>query len=522
MQLSTLLSRARAALRLGVARFFQVLKHLCWIKVVAGTAVIAIILGTVIHLVGNAQTQEAPIDRVPSVVIASVRSLSANLAPLSLAGVVISLFEATVRAETSGEITTVNYMLGDYVFTGSIVAQLENRSQRAAVLQAQGMLEAALASADVSQTTLGAAKDSAVAAALSAYNTADNAVRRDTDPMFSNPDSSRPILNVLSSDSQAKIDAENKRIALAVILNRQRTAAGNISSSDNLIAELIGTESELKQVRDFFDTLVRELNAGIATNGITEANIATYKAIATAARGSIISALSSLISARQGLENAQKNGTQGSGTSASTALTKQAQGALAAAQANMEKTIIRAPISGTINALPLKRGDFISASSLAVTIANNGTLEVLTYVTENDAREIRVGSRAVLQGTMGGIVTRVAPAIDPTTKKIEVRIGLVGASTFINGQSVTIELSRASAEVGSPVTRLIIPLAAIKIGASDMNVFTVATSSTLEAHPVTIGVLLGDRVVITAGLTADMMIVTDARGLRAGETVTIR
>lgn len=523
MQLPIFLSRALAALQLGFARLRHTLKRLGWVKVALGIAAIIIFILIVKHVISGAKIQEPLGERIPSVMVASVRSLSANLSPLSLAGVVNSLFEASVRAESSGEITTVNYALGDYVSAGSIIAQLENRSQRASVLQAQGMLDAASVSVNVSQTTLDVAQDSAVTAALSAYNTIDNAIRRDADPMFSNPDGSRPILNVQSSDTQAKIDAENKRVAIGTVLNRERASAGIISSSsDNLVAELLKTESELAQARDFFDTLVRELNAGIATIGFTDAQLTTYKATATAARGSVITALSSLLSARQGLENAQKNGAQGSGTSASAALIKQAQGALAGAEASLEKTIIRAPISGTINALPLKRGDFISASSLAVTIANNGALEVLTFVTENDAREIRVGSRAMLQGTTGGIVTRVAPAIDPTTKKIEVRIGLVGKSTFINGQSVTIELSRVSGESNGPLTRLTIPLAALKIGSSNMSVFTVATSSTLEAHPVTIGELLGDRVVITAGVTPDMMIVTDARGLRAGETVTIR
>jgi len=43
----------------------------------------------------------------------------------------------------------------------------------------------------------------------------------------------------------------------------------------------------------------------------------------------------------------------------------------------------------------------------------------------------------------------------------------------------------------------------------------------LVAHEVTLGALLGERVVIASGLTPDMRIVVDARGLREGEKVEV-
>ena len=52
-------------------------------------------------------------------------------------------------------------------------------------------------------------------------------------------------------------------------------------------------------------------------------------------------------------------------------------------------------------------------------------------------------------------------------------------------------------------------------------VFTVSTSSTLVAHSVVQGTLLGDQIVISEGLTPDMRIVTDARGLKEGVEVTV-
>jgi RND family efflux transporter MFP subunit len=341
--------------------------------------------------------------------------------------------------------------------------------------------------------------------------------------MFANPQSAQPQLLVQSSDSQAKVDAENDRVSLQPVLVREEARSTTLSASDDLASELTKTQTELRQIRDFFDTLVRELNGGIATQSMSQAAIASYQASATAARASITGSISALVSAQQALQTAQQNASQASGTvSASQAGLAQAQAGLAAARANYEKTIIRAPISGTINSLPLKRGNFVQASSPAVTIANNGALEITAYVTQNDAQLFGVGSKVSIDGTAVGVVTRIAPALDPLTKKIEVRIGITGESTLINGQSVSVEIAATPQKSATPSTRITIPLAALKIGADGMSVFTVSASSTLLAQTVSIGELLGDRVVIESGLTATTTIVTDARGLRAGEVVRVK
>jgi hypothetical protein len=51
-------------------------------------------------------------------------------------------------------------------------------------------------------------------------------------------------------------------------------------------------------------------------------------------------------------------------------------------------------------------------------------------------------------------------------------------------------------------------------------VFTVA-SSTLVAHPVVFGDIAGGQVEVTQGLSLDMDIVVDARGLSEGQAVVV-
>src|SRR3989344_5352675 len=147
-----------------------------------------------------------------TVEVRSVGELSSGGVALSVAGTVRSKSEATVRAEKSGQAVGVYRALGDFVAAGTVVAEIENRSERAALLQAEGALDAAKASTNVSQTTLEAAKSAAVNVLLSAYATVDDSVRGDADPMFSGPDSPRPQLSVPTSEYQARINTENARV----------------------------------------------------------------------------------------------------------------------------------------------------------------------------------------------------------------------------------------------------------------------------------------------------------------------
>ncbi len=492
--------------------------------------------------------EDVPATVVKTVEIRSVLELSSQTAPLSVVGQVSSKSEATVRSEKSGQIVAVNVALGDSIVAGRVAAEIENASERAAVMQAEGAVDAAQANlskttggvrpeqraileAAVASATAGvdAARSAAVTALLSAYASVDSGVRGTTDKMFTNPGSTVSHFNIISSDSRLTAQIESERAAVEGYLARQASASVSLSSQSDLAAEIAQTQTEVRAVRNFADSIVSALNKAIPTTSVSTANIATYLAETTAVRSSLAGTLGALSAATQGLMSAQsaldvakKNleqgvtGGQSEDVAGARAALKQAQGGLAAARANLEKTIIRAPISGTINSFSLKRGDFVQMFSPVLTVANNDSLEVVTYVSENDARELAVGQSAAIEAA-SGVVTRVAPALDPITKKIEVRIGVNDAKGLVNGQSVLVSITRAQASSGT-ASRITIPIAAIKVESERVVVFSVS-DDVLVAHPVELGTLLGDRVVIASGLTPEMRIVTDARGLREGEKV---
>ena len=158
----------------------------------------------------------------------------------------------------------------------------------------------------------------------------------------------------------------------------------------------------------------------------------------------------------------------------------------------------------------------------AVTIANNTLLEVRTAVTEADLMYINAGGTVTINDSIPGIITSRAPALDPQTKKAEVRIAITNTNASItNGQSVSISIPRkeVSTRTDTPLT---LPLSSLKFTPDGAFVFTVNAESHVVAHPVIPGTLLGERISIRSGLTIEMVVVEDARGLREGDTVIIK
>jgi multidrug efflux pump subunit AcrA (membrane-fusion protein) len=107
----------------------------------AALIVVLLIIGR--SLGGDAQTEEYSKKRF--VDISRVEDLMGGGRSLIIVGNVESINEAAVRSETGGKVVRVRASLGDRVSAGQTLAELENSSQRAALLQAEGALEAAQA-----------------------------------------------------------------------------------------------------------------------------------------------------------------------------------------------------------------------------------------------------------------------------------------------------------------------------------------------------------------------------------------
>lgn len=477
--------------------------------------------------------------------VASIAVLSENLTPISLLGTVTSRSEATIRAESSGKLIAVYKKLGDHVSTGGVIAQFENSAEQAAVLQAEGAFDAANAGQNIAQTgsdiayinsgsadiSLEGAKTQARNAIFSAYSTLDDAIRTKTDPAFHNPQTREAHLIVTVADAKLIIKLEEERVAIETMLRAREARNQTLDVQSDLLGELNGIEHDAQTMRDYLDDLSLAYSRSIVDNNASQAAIDGFKANTALARTTVSGALTSIAQSRNALnaslaanQVAAKNVTQGNTQSivSGAAQIKSAQGNLDAARARLEKTIIRSPISGTINSISIETGDFVAPFTEVAVVSNNGALELVASVTDEDARQISVGEKVTIEGGEEGVITKIAPALDPKTKKIEVRIGIIGsASSLMNGQSVQVSVLRANISTVKKGKEMQVPLSALKITPAGAIVFTVSKDGVLAGHLVTEGALLGDRIVIVDGVTPDMEIVTDARGLEDGGYVMV-
>lgn len=527
-----------------ISRLSRYKPYLTRRNLIIGGSILVILLGALFFIFGRGGAGVADEIKKREVSVASIAELGSNTSPLPIIGTVRSVSEATLRTEKTAEVTGVYATVGQYISAGTVIAELESASERAAVAQADAAYKKALNGTRSEQLSileitknnavesLQSAEASARTSLSTAYASVDSAILQSSDAVFSNPRGTNPQFTVQTSDSSLATQLGNDRVAMGTILGRQDGSNAQTLGGDALTEEIKNATKELQTVKLFLDNVITALNKGIANPLTPQATIDTYRTSVTTARTSIITAISSLTSANDTLATkkaalavAEKNLSQGVVGNQPEDIAV-AAATLAAARATLEKALIRSPISGTINTLALSKGDFVSAYQVAAVVSNNGALEIIGYVSEAERQLISAGAKATIEDSIPGVVTSVAPGLDPDTKKAQVKIGITErAADLTQGASVSVVIERKLTT--KPVTDItkkpiLIPLSAIKIGSSDTVVFTVDANGALVSHVVTTGDITGDKITVTSGLTPEMEIVTDARGLKAGDLVTVK
>lgn len=364
-----------------------------------------------------------------------------------------------VRAESSGRIDEV-VADGKKVTKGTVIAKLGNDSQQAALVQAQGTYEAAVAGAaqsDVSvkdaSSALTAAKQSAVSANRTALSDWNNVLYNTVDELFTNPRSSVPGVRI---DTQGKANELNDaRVSFTTTLKNWQDDTTSLSEADGtariltiLNADIDRTQQLLSVVDTFITLLPKTQNNGL----YTDSEIAALQVEFATARTTLNGDLSSLAAAKTTLQRAEEAlrkaeiGGTGSDVSTANASVKQALGAYQSAKAAYDKTFIKAPFDGTLTAVNVEVGDII----------NYGT----------------------------DIAIIIPDANADTTKTFD------------------------------------LPITAIKYTPENAYVFTVDSDNVLNAVPVETGLVTANYINVT-GLTGDEVIVVDVRGLKDGTHVTV-
>lgn len=188
--------------------------------------------------------------------------------------------------------------------------------------------------------------------------------------------------------------------------------------------------------------------------------------------------------------------------------------------------MVRSPLSGTVIERFVEVGDYAETGDELMQLGDLSSIKVVIEVSDRDLAQVSVGQPVDVQldalpgETIGGRITRIAPAADPTSRLIPVEVTIPNATGRI-GSGL---LARVTLE-GAGSDRIAIPKPALEIASDDAPTLFVLTTvneqeATVAARPVEVGRENDSRVEILSGLQADEVVVVRSSGdLSDGQVV---
>ena len=492
---------------------------------------VTLILVVIIAVIaGRQSTKSLPTtsqsDKKVNLVDAS--TLRTDSARISADGAIESSAQVELRSQISAPVTAVNVSIGDFVSAGEVLVTLQNSDLLAGLDQANANLALAKAQSSNAGISVDSANKSAIDKIQDAYVKVDDAVHTQADQFFSNPTSGNPQLVFTTSNSQLVNNIQSDRLSLELNIKTWKELLANLSTtmSDSELDQAINlAEKNLGSVGSFLDEVSTALNNVIVSSPTVAAALPNWKISISAARANISGAIAgltgietSLAQARSALKN-PNDSSQGNAPSTTEAQVMAAEAAVQNLKVQLAKTIIKAPISGRVGSIGAKVGELVSPGQVVAFVLNPQSLQVKAYVSDSDYPKISYGSVVVIDGGAAGVVTKIAPSIDPQTKKVEVKIAIDSGKTsgLVIGQNVHVEIiGKIGTESGATY---FVPIQDVKIIPGEAFVFTVSPDSKVQKKPVILGEVKGDFVEIKSGMDDSMKIVSPVYGLEEGDKV---
>lgn len=262
-------------------------------------------------------------------------------------------------------------------------------------------------------------------------------------------------------------------------------------------ANQMQAQNELNRQQTLFDR-------GIAARKEVEA-ARTQLAVTTAAVTQAESALAAArVNAARGVNEARTQATVTAGGVSA------AQAALQVAQAELARARIVSPISGTVTKRAINDGETVDPATPAFEVIDASSLDLVANLPAPYLGRIKTGDLALVkvepfpEREFSGGVVQVAPAADPQTNTIAVRVRLPNPT----GELKAGLFADARIAVEIHANALVVPEAALVVEGDDTFVFVTKADETVEKRKVTVGIRDGGRAEIADGLKDDERVVT--------------
>jgi multidrug efflux system membrane fusion protein len=190
------------------------------------------------------------------------------------------------------------------------------------------------------------------------------------------------------------------------------------------------------------------------------------------------------------------------------------------ARFNLENATITAPITGKTGILLVKQGNLVKPGSNPPLVVINQIHPIDVHFTVPDRElplvqkysegkkklRVIVTPRGVATAEAGEL-NMLDNGVDTTTGTLTLKAQFANAAGHLwPGQFVAVDV-----EVYVQENAVLVPTTAVQTGQDGQFVFVISAEKTAVVHPVTAGLIVGDRTVIDKGIDVGMVVVTDGQ-----------
>lgn len=471
----------------------------------------------------NLQTETAKLQDVKKTVLST--------------GTVKSGVDLDLSFKNSGVVKKLPAKVGLKVKEGDVLAELDNSSERAVLLQSRGGLAQARANLQkvrdgasseevrVSQVALDNAVKSLADTKKQQNQLVENARRAlmsggleavsQTSNLGAAPSVSGTYMG--STEGSYKISLYQTGQGLYYSYSGLETSSGASINAGNLVP--LGTKGlSLNFSASSFSGDTWIVNIPNTQSSVYVTNSNAYKS-ALETRDSAVASAESSVSAAEAALALKKAGARSADLSAAEAQVVSAEGQVAAALASLENTIIRAPATGTVTKVDVKLGEIASPGKAAVVLQDIDNLFVESNISEANISSIALGQTVEYSfdalGSSRKFYGKIV-SVDPASTLVSGVVNYKITASIEGGEVKALVKSGMTANLAIEIARknqvVTVPLKAIV--SRDNQKFIRVVLDTKKPQDFT-------EASVTLGLEGDGGVVEVVSGLNAGQQVVV-
>ncbi len=312
-----------------------------------------------------------------------------------MGGTVVAQEEVDLAFQVSGRVAQVLKNSGDRVEQGETIAKLDTGIISANILKAQADLSAEIAKLNEYKNQEGSGltevetkKNQLIREIQNSYTVSEDVVKNKTDQFFNDSDSRFPKIFFIFNDYDLRQDVNDERYKIGLVLKDWKLWSSNINKENYNDQTILNTKSNLSKIQNYLNLLSTAVNKFESNENYLQSSIDKYKSDTSIARNEINNALNNLINAQESLRSTTSQ------IPYQEARVKSAQASVANYQAELEKSLIRAPFKGLITKQDSKIGMSAFADQSLVTMISDSNYGLDTYIPEIYISQIKLGEKA--------------------------------------------------------------------------------------------------------------------------------